>query len=115
MRKEKRRARRRQIRYAAWVAAESGSLLGCALSDISDTGARIDIEDTDTIPDRFMLWLAGNGSARRACSVVWRQPKQIGVRFHGRLMGGDAVSLVPYREPEAVGDAHSTADESELT
>ena len=113
MRKDKRKSRRRNIRYTAWMVRKPNDLHGCALSDISDTGARIDVEDADTVPDHFMLWLARNGSARRACSVVWRQPTQIGVQFKGRLVDGDRASLVPHVAPQA-GDADRAADESEV-
>jgi hypothetical protein len=84
MEKEKRKSRRRQVRYAAWVALAPGDLHDCALSDISNTGARIDVRDADKLPNAFELWLASNGSARRDCRVVWRKPTQIGVRFEGR-------------------------------
>jgi hypothetical protein len=93
--KDKRRSRRRPMRYTAWVALDADQLHGCVLADISDTGARIDVEDSETIPDRFLLLLSGNGSARRTCRVVWRQPQQIGVRFERRLAGHDRATLVP--------------------
>jgi hypothetical protein len=83
------------MRYTAWVALDSDQLHGCVLSDISDTGARIDVEDSKTIPESFLLLLSGNGPARRTCRVVWRQPQQIGVRFERRLAGRDRVTLVP--------------------
>ena len=55
------------------------------LSDISDTGARLDVPYPDKVPDRFMLWLTETGAARRTCHVVWRKLRQIGVRFERRL------------------------------
>lgn len=103
MRKDKRKAKRRQLRYNAWLAHETTGMQGCMLSDISDTGARLNVEDSTAIPDHFMLWLASNGSARRACSVVWRQPQQIGVRFHGRLVEGDRAAHA------AAGDAEGAS------
>lgn len=84
MQKEQRKSRRRQVRYTAWLALAPGELHGCALSDVSNTGARIDVEDSDKLPNAFELWLAGNGSARRQCRVVWRKPTQVGVRFEAR-------------------------------
>ena len=65
MNKDQRKTRRRPIRYSAWMALDSDKLHGCVLSDISDTGARIDVEDAASLPDRFMLLLSGTGSARR--------------------------------------------------
>jgi hypothetical protein len=69
------------MRYTAWIAVAPDKLLGCVLADISDTGGRLDVDDSDAIPDRFTLWLARNGSAKRACRVVWRQTRQLGVAF----------------------------------
>ena len=93
--KDKRKSMRRPMRYTAWVALEADQLHGCVLSDISDTGARIDVDETKTIPDQFMLLLSSNGSARRKCRVVWRKPRQIGVKFERRLADGEQASLVP--------------------
>jgi hypothetical protein len=95
MRADNRKSRRRPIRYSAWMSLDDEKLHGCVLSDISDTGARLDVEDSKILPDRFMLLLSGTGSARRSCRVIWRAPHQIGVAFERRL--NDAVSppLVP--------------------
>ena len=93
--KDKRKALRRPMRYTAWVALAPGQLHGCVLADISDTGGRIDVDNSDTIPDSFMLWLASNGSARRNCRVVWRKPRQIGVTFDRLPVEPGNVPLVP--------------------
>jgi hypothetical protein len=95
MLKDKRKSRRRPIRYTAWLMLEADRLHGCVLSDVSDTGARIDVEDSKTIPDCFLLLLAGNGSAQRKCRVVWRKPRQVGVTFERRLADGAKATLVP--------------------
>ena len=99
--KDKRKSTRRPFRYTAWVALEPDQLHGCVLSDISDSGARIDIDETKAIPDEFMLLLTSNGSARRKCRVVWRKPRQVGVSFERRLNGGDQASLVPKPDADA--------------
>lgn len=112
MQKEQRKSRRRQVRYTAWLALAPGELHGCALSDISNTGARIDVEDAGKLPNTFELWLAGNGSARRKCRVVWREPTQVGVRFEGRAAAGEQISPVP--ATNNVGGAESTADVSDV-
>jgi len=96
MRKDQRKSQRRPVRYAAWLALAPGELQDCALSDISDTGARIDIENSDKLPNEFALWLASNGSARRNCRVVWRTATQVGVRFEGRLANGERAALTRY-------------------
>jgi hypothetical protein len=94
MLKDQRKAPRRPMRYSAWIALPDKKLHGCALSDISDSGARIEIDDSEIVPDRFPLFLSGNGKARRICRVVWRKPKQIGVTFATRLPAADRARLM---------------------
>jgi hypothetical protein len=108
--KDKRKSTRRPIRYTAWVALEFDQLHGCVLSDISDSGARIDIDETKPIPDEFILLLTSNGAARRKCRVVWRKPRQLGVSFERHLNGGDQTSLVP--KPDADEDAETVKAEA---
>ena len=95
MDKEKRKSVRRPIRYTAWVALDGGVLHNCVMFDVSDSGARIDIDDSMKIPDNFTLLLVSNGSARRNCHVVWRNPHQVGVTFERRHIHGDQATLVP--------------------
>ena len=93
--KDKRKAPRRPMRYTAWIALAPGKLHGCVLADISDTGGRIDVEDAETVPDTFMLWLASNGSAQRKCRVVWREKRKIGVAFDREVLDPEQAALVP--------------------
>lgn len=67
--KEKRSARRQPLRYTAWVAVTADKRLGCVVSDVSDTGARIDVQDSKTIPDYFVLMLST--MAPRGASTAW--------------------------------------------
>jgi hypothetical protein len=100
MMKDKRKALRRPIRYSAWVAVEGEPLHGCVLIDISETGGRIDIDESKPVPDSFMLLLALNGSAKRKCRVVWRKDRQIDVTFEHKLAAGDQTTLVPTLEAD---------------
>lgn len=81
MYQDKRKAQRRPMHYKAWLALSAGELRGCMLSDISDTGACIKVEDAEALPDRFFLLLSSRAATRRVCRVVWRKSNQIGVRF----------------------------------
>jgi hypothetical protein len=92
------------MRYTAWLSFDGHELHGCALHDISQSGARIDVENADIVPDHFVLLLSGNGKARRNCQVIWRQPQQIGVHFGPRLVKPEpakpvSAKLVPALEP----------------
>jgi hypothetical protein len=81
MRSDKRRAVRRPVQYTAWIARKGEPLEGCVLSDISDKGARLDVENPESLPDEFMLFLSARGTPRRKCTVAWRTETQIGVKF----------------------------------
>jgi hypothetical protein len=93
--KDKRKAPRRTMRYTAWIVMGSGQLHGCALADISDTGGRLNVENADSIPDTFTLWLSSNGSAQRKCKVVWRAARQIGVAFERAVFDPAQIPLAP--------------------
>jgi hypothetical protein len=101
MRGDKRKARRHRMRHDAWVVLESGERHECALSDISGIGARINITDIDPIPDGFVLLLAANGAARRRCRVIWRKPRELGVKFETRLDDRIRAAAVPKADPAA--------------
>ncbi len=100
---DKRSARRQPVRYTAWIAPKPGDFHGCVLCDVSDTGARIKVEDSDKIPDHFMLLLAKNAKARRPCHVVWRKPKELGVHFETmpEKSGTESVVASPTLAPIA--------------
>ena len=95
MKTEKRKAPRRPMRRSAWLMLAPGELQGCTLSDISDAGVRIEVEDTQPIPDQFILFLSNNGTARRACTVVWRNAHQLGVKFEAKIAAAKRATLVP--------------------
>ena len=85
MLKEKRKTQRQAARYIAWVPLIGGHRHVCVVSDATDSGARIDLQDTNILPDSFVLMLTINGAARRYCRVLWRKPNQVGVKFIGSL------------------------------
>jgi hypothetical protein len=74
--REKRIARRQRLRYTAWVALTANQRLGCVVSDVSDTGARIDVQDSKAIPDHFVLMLSSNGAALLPHHVAQAHPSR---------------------------------------
>ncbi len=56
--------------------------VGCLVWDANDTGAQIEVEDDQPVPDRFLLRLAA-GSDPRPATVVWRRSRRIGIAFEG--------------------------------
>jgi len=97
---EKRKSRRRPVCYRARLELRPGQPVGCVLSDVSDTGARLMVPYSDKVPARFILWLNESGAARRTCEVVWRRPHQVGVKFERRLPAERRAVLEPVAEPE---------------
>lgn len=97
------------MRYNAVLVLDDETVQACTLSDISDTGARIDVETAEQLPDRFTLLLSGNGAPQRMCRVVWRQPTQIGVNFEMRLPPQERVGLVPHMDADFPAEAHNAA------
>lgn len=71
--------RRRQLKSAALIFNDSASLMDCTLRNISETGAGIECENTQQIPDNVVLRIS-DGVIHRA-SVVWRTPTGLGLRF----------------------------------
>jgi hypothetical protein len=106
--KDKRKARRRPLRRSAWVALGPNDLHGCKLFDVSEAGARIEVEDATPIPDHFMLFLSNNGAARRACQVVWRNSNQLGVKFEKHL-----AAAAPDPAPATKANVNPEPSESE--
>jgi hypothetical protein len=78
---EQRQSARQIVNRPAWVdAGAQGAKRDCVLVDISDTGARLEL-DPAAIPETFSLLLSPGGEERRACRIVWRSTNQIGVQF----------------------------------
>lgn len=99
--REKRQARRQPLRYTAWIALTADQRHGCVVSDVSDSGARIDVQDSKLIPDHFVLMLSSNGAARRFCRVMWRKPTQIGVQFARSLADAAKTTQAPKSDADA--------------
>ena len=99
------------MRYSAWVALSDTERQGCVLSDISDQGARIDVQDSAVLPEHFVLLLSANGAARRNCQVVWRKPNQVGVKFQAKLHDGAEATLAPKSDADAQAEPAPNAAE----
>ncbi len=72
---------RRQFHYHASILIQGDKPFACAIADISETGARLQLEDERELPEQFILLLTKNGEARRNCRLVWRNGLFFGVQF----------------------------------
>lgn len=84
---EKRTVKRlRALKGARVVYKHGGATRNCIVRDLSEKGAKLRLESTMDIPDRFEL-IFDDGS-RHSCVVRWRDLVNIGVQF------GDTPSAV---------------------
>jgi len=82
MEANRRKSVRRAIGYKARIIANDGSWgRDCRVLDVSQTGAKLAIEQPAELPDDFVLALSARGSAMRHCRVVWTTEREVGVRF----------------------------------
>jgi hypothetical protein len=76
---EKRAAPRKPVLMSGAIEF-AGSLINCLISNISISGAAIEVTSPQDIPERFNLVFKADDS-RIPCHVVWRQEDRIGVAF----------------------------------
>ncbi len=76
---DKRQSLRRRTLKGAKAVLPNGGVMDCVVKDISETGARIQIADALSVPERFELRMPGTTPLQAA--VVWRKLGLIGVRF----------------------------------
>ena len=70
--------RRRVLKTAFIVLSEKAPKLECAVKNISETGAMLQVSTTLGIPHRFDLIIEGE---KHHCHSVWRTETSIGVEF----------------------------------
>jgi hypothetical protein len=58
----------------------NGGGIDCTVRNVSERGASLEVESPVGIPQRFMLAITCD-RLRRACHIVWRKDKRIGVVF----------------------------------
>lgn len=74
-----RREHREEKSQRAWLDAGDGvPLVACTLIDISPSGAKLEVDSNERIPDAFGLRLTRFG-VRLSCQTVWRTSNMIGV------------------------------------
>ena len=79
---DRRRFPRVPAQIPAQIVFDCFSAVGCVIRDVSDGGARLDVQGTGILPPVFDL-LAEDGF--RTCEVVWKWGDQLGVTFQSRM------------------------------
>jgi PilZ domain-containing protein len=78
----KKRAARKSLQQPGWISFEGGfAARPCVVHDMSATGAKITIEDPNSLPGKLRLALSRDARTGRSCEVVWRRGKSAGVKF----------------------------------
>ena len=79
---QKKRETRKSLQQPGWITLEGGfAARPCVVQDMSSTGAKITIDDPNSLPGKLRLALSRDARTGRRCEVVWRRGKAVGVRF----------------------------------
>lgn len=83
MPQDKRSASRKSFTVRGHLYALDGAALcACRFLDVSKSGARLQVETPDRIPDELIVALSRDGLVRRQGKVVWRTEDELGIRFN---------------------------------
>ena len=78
----KKREARKSLRQSGWITLDGGfAARPCVVQDLSASGAKITVDDSNVLPGRLLLAFARDARTGRNCEVVWRQGKSLGVKF----------------------------------
>jgi PilZ domain len=78
----KKREKRKSVRQAGWIAFEGGfAARPCVVEDMSPTGAKVRVDDPNTLPAKLRLAFTRDVRTGRNCEVVWRRGMSVGVKF----------------------------------
>jgi hypothetical protein len=78
----KKRDARKSVQQPGWITLDGGfAARPCVVQDMSSTGAKITVDDTNVLPGRLRLALSRDAKTGRNCDVVWRRGKSLGVKF----------------------------------
>lgn len=78
----KKRAARKSLRQPGWITLEGGfAARQCVVQDLSSSGAKIIVDDNNTLPAKLRLAFSRDARTGRNCEVVWHRGKTFGVKF----------------------------------
>jgi hypothetical protein len=81
MTKPTKRSERLVRPVSAWLVTSGRANQECLVLDISSKGAKVVVQVSSAIPDRFELAFFQGIDKRRICDVIWRRGKVLGVKF----------------------------------
>ena len=78
----KKRESRKSMHQSGWITLEGGfAARPCVVQDMSTTGAKVTIDDPNTLPAKLRLAFSRDARTGRNCEVVWRRGKSVGIKF----------------------------------
>jgi len=78
----KKREARKSLRQPGWITLEGGfAARPCVVEDLSTSGAKVSVEDNNTLPAKLKLSFSRDTRNGRPCEVVWRRGKTVGIKF----------------------------------
>ena len=78
----KKRESRKSMHQSGWITLEGGfAARPCVVQDMSTTGAKVTIDDPNTLPAKLKLAFSRDARTGRNCEVVWRRGKSVGIKF----------------------------------
>jgi hypothetical protein len=78
----KKREVRKSVHQPGWITLEGGfAARPCVVQDLSSTGAKVTLDDPNTLPGRLRLAFSRDARTGRSCEVVWRRGKTVGIKF----------------------------------
>ena len=78
----KKRETRKSVHQPGGITLAGGfAARQCVVRDLSATGAKVTIDDPNTLPAKLRLAFSRDARTGRACEVVWRRGKSVGIKF----------------------------------
>ena len=78
----KKRDARKSLHQPGWITLEGGfAARQCVVKNLSATGAKVTIDDPNSLPAKLRLAFSRDARTGRSCEVVWRRGKSVGIKF----------------------------------
>ena len=78
----KKREARKSLYQPGWITLEGGfAARPCVVRDLSSSGAKLTIEDPNTLPAKLRLAFSRDARNGRPCEMVWRRGQTVGIKF----------------------------------
>jgi len=77
---ERRKLARSRVLKSAKLVVGTSAVVDCVVRNLTNTGARIEVPNTATLPEHLVLTFDG-GRSLRSCRLVWRTINETGLEF----------------------------------